>query len=87
MIDTRSEKLFENLLVSNKSIGSVCVQIVLFSKRISVLTEHLKLFKNDSHSKRGLINIVNKRKKLLKYIKVKNEKDYISVITFLGLRK
>ena len=67
--------------------GSTEVQIALLTKRINELSEHFKVNKKDHHSRRGLLGMVNNRRKLLKYLKGKNETEYLSLIKKLGLRK
>lgn len=67
--------------------GSVEAQVAVLTERIKNLTEHVKINKKDNHSKRGLLLMVNRRKKLLKYIKAKNPEDYEALIKKLGLRK
>lgn len=66
--------------------GSSEVQIALLSARITLLTEHLKLHKKDFHSRRGLMSLVNRRRKLLSYLKVKKAGLYNKVIQTLNLR-
>lgn len=67
--------------------GSPEVQIALLTHRISYLTEHLKTHKKDHHSRRGLIHMVNNRRKLLAYLKSKAVVRYTTVIKRLGIRK
>ena len=67
--------------------GSTEVQVALLTKKINELSEHFKIHKKDHHSRRGLLGMINNRRKLLKYLKGKNEKDYKSLIKKLGLRK
>lgn len=67
--------------------GSAASQIAVLTERIRNLTEHMKNNHKDEHSKRGLLLMVNRRKKLLAYIKRRNEKDYEELIKKLGLRK
>lgn len=67
--------------------GSAEVQVALLSANITSLTEHLKKHKKDVHSKRGLVGMVNQRRKLLNYLKGKNEPRYVSLIAELGIRK
>lgn len=67
--------------------GSTEVQIALLTKRINELSDHFKVNKKDHHSRRGLLGMVNNRRKLLKYLKGKNESEYSSLIKKLGLRK
>ena len=67
--------------------GSPEVQIALLSGRIGYLTEHLTLHKKDHHSRRGLLRLVGRRRKLLDYLKEKNVDRYKGVIERLGIRK
>ncbi len=67
--------------------GSVEVQAALLTARIKELTEHLKNHKKDSSSRRGLIMMVNKRRKLLGYLQSKDDARYKELISKLGLRK
>ena len=67
--------------------GSVESQVAVLTERIRNLTEHMKAMPKDNHSKRGLLAMVNRRKKLLAYIKGRNPADYESIIKKLGLRK
>ncbi|MDE2760550.1 MAG: 30S ribosomal protein S15 [Paracoccaceae bacterium] len=67
--------------------GSPEVQIAVLSFRIKSLTEHFKTHKKDNHSRRGLLNMVAKRRKLLDYLKRKDEERYKTIITSLGLRR
>ena len=67
--------------------GSPEVQIALLTSRITYLTEHVKVHKKDHHSRRGLLMMVNKRRKLLDYMKNKNLTAYKKLISDLGLRK
>ncbi len=67
--------------------GSPEVQIAVLSFRIKSLTEHFKTHKKDNHSRRGLLNMVAKRRKLLDYLKRKDEERYKAIIASLGLRR
>lgn len=67
--------------------GSPEVQIALMSARISYLTEHFKENAKDHHSRRGLLRLVSRRRKLLDYLKSKDVESYRSVIKRLGIRK
>ncbi|WP_372796561.1 30S ribosomal protein S15 [Pontiella sp.] len=67
--------------------GSVEVQVALLTTRIKELTEHLKIHKKDHSSRRGLIMMVNKRRKLLGYLQKKDDARYKELIGKLGLRK
>ena len=67
--------------------GSPEVQVAILSSRIATLTEHFKGHKNDNHSRRGLLMMVAQRRKLLDYLKAKDEARYNTLITRLGLRR
>ena len=67
--------------------GSPEVQIAVLSKRISDLTEHLKVHKKDNHSRRGLLKMVGHRRNLLAYLKKTDIERYRSIVKRLGLRK
>jgi small subunit ribosomal protein S15 len=67
--------------------GSPEVQVALLTTRIVQLTEHFKEHKHDHHSRRGLLKMVNQRRKLLDYLKGKNQQRYKDLISSLGLRR
>ncbi|MDI9613900.1 MAG: 30S ribosomal protein S15 [Acidobacteriota bacterium] len=67
--------------------GSPEVQIAILSEKISYLTEHFKVHAKDHHSRRGLLRMVGKRRRLLDYLKDKDIKRYRTVIDRLGIRK
>ncbi len=67
--------------------GSPEVQIALLSDRITQLTEHFKVHVKDHHSRRGLLKLVSRRRRLLDYVRSKNEERYRSIISRLGIRK
>jgi small subunit ribosomal protein S15 len=67
--------------------GSPEVQIGLLTHRISYLTEHLKIHKKDHHSRRGLLMLVGKRRRLLNYVKNNSVQRYREIISNLGLRR
>ena len=67
--------------------GSPEVQIAILSSRIATLTEHFKVHKKDNHSRRGLLKMVSQRRKLLDYVKQKNESRYQDIIKRLVLRR
>jgi small subunit ribosomal protein S15 len=67
--------------------GSPEVQVALLSKRIAELTEHFAQHKKDHHSRQGLLMLVNKRRKLLDYLKAKDQDRYRDLIERLGLRR
>ena len=72
---------------SEADTGSPEVQVALFSARIDELTEHFKANEKDHHSRRGLLRLVNNRRKLLDYLKSKDLKRYREIIKSLGLRR
>ncbi len=67
--------------------GSPEIQIAILTQRINNLTDHFKNHAKDVHSRRGLLKMVNRRRKLLDYLNSKNEKSYLEMIKTLGLRK
>jgi len=67
--------------------GSPEVQVAVLSSRIAALTEHFKTHAKDNHSRRGLLKLVAQRRKLLDYVKAKDEARYQSLIERLGLRR
>jgi len=73
--------------LADKDTGSPEVQIALLTKRISDLTEHLKTHKHDHHSRRGLLLLVGRRRRLLKYVAQVDVERYRSLIERLGLRR
>ena len=83
--DKRKE-LVKEYAKNDKDKGSTKVQVAILSERISNLTEHLKKNKKDQSTRRGLLKMVGKRKKLLSYLKDKSSETYKSVIKSLGLR-
>lgn len=72
---------------SDADTGSAEVQIAVLSKRISDLTEHLKAHKRDHHSRRGLLMLVGRRRRLLEYLKREDIERYRELIARLGLRR
>ncbi|MGZ3579792.1 MAG: 30S ribosomal protein S15 [Syntrophales bacterium] len=88
MLDTEKRKnVINNFQLHAVDTGSPEVQIALLSARIEYLTEHFKAHKKDHHSRRGLLKLVGKRRRLLDYLRKKDVERYRSVIQRLGLRK
>ena len=81
------KEIIESLKINSKDVGSSDLQIGLFSEKISSLTEHFKKNKDDKHSTRGLLKAVNRRKRLLVFLKNNNLKSYKNILTKLNLRK
>ena len=84
--ETKKE-LIEKYKQHDADTGSPEVQIGLLTHRISYLTEHLKVHKKDHHSRRGLLMLVGKRRRLLNYVKGSDVQRYRSIIETLGLRR
>ena len=80
-------KVIKEVNVHEKDTGSTDVQVALLSKSIDKLVSHLKKHPQDVHSKKGLIQMVIRRKKLLAYLKKTSEKRYSAVIKKIGLKK
>ena len=72
---------------NDKDSGSPNVQAAILTERIKNLTDHLKTHSKDFSTRRGLLTMVGKRRRVLDYIKYKNEENYFKVIEALGLRK
>ena len=72
---------------SETDTGSASVQIAILTTRINALTDHLKSHSKDNHSRRGLLAMVSKRRKLLDYIKERNPQQYLDLINSLQIRK
>lgn len=88
MLDSEKRKdVINNFQLHAVDTGSPEVQIALLSARIEYLTEHFKTHKKDHHSRRGLLKLVGKRRRLLDYLRKKDVERYRSVIQRLGLRK
>ncbi|MCB0357408.1 MAG: 30S ribosomal protein S15 [Bdellovibrionales bacterium] len=81
------QQIIQHFKGSELDTGSSEVQIALLTFRINRLTEHFKTHKKDYHGQRGLVRMVNRRRKLLDYLKSKKEENYTKIISELGLRK
>lgn len=79
--------IIEKVHKHEKDTGSSEVQIAILTERINQLTTHLKTYKGDHHSRRGLLKLVGRRRRLLTYLSDHNPKHYRALITKLGLRK
>ena len=86
---TKEEKaqIMAEYAVHEGDTGSPEVQIAVLTKRINELTEHLKVHKNDNHSRRGLFKMVGHRRNLLGYLMKKDIERYRAIISKLGIRK
>ena len=79
-------KLIKKFSNNDNDTGSTGIQIAILSERINNLTEHFKTHNKDKHSKRGLVAMVNKRKKLLNYLLIKDKELYNQIIKKLNIR-
>ena len=84
---TRKKEIIDKYSRKNNDTGSPEVQIGLLTYRISYLTEHLKIHKKDHHSRRGLLMLVGRRRRLLNYVKFKDVNRYRTIIDTLGLKR
>jgi small subunit ribosomal protein S15 len=80
-------KIVSEFRTKESDTGSSQVQIALLTQRINDLTEHFKVHKKDNHSRRGLLKMVSRRRKLLDYLKRKDINEYHEIINKLGLRR
>ena len=85
-VETRA-RITEEYRINDKDTGSAQLQIAIITERIRYLTDHLRVHKKDVHSRRGLINMVSKRRRLLKYLTNEDIDRYQSLIARLGLRR
>ncbi|MCH8288913.1 MAG: 30S ribosomal protein S15 [Candidatus Marinimicrobia bacterium] len=86
---TKEEKsnIVSEFGTGEKNTGSTEVQIALLTRRIANLTEHLKQHKHDHHTRRGLVMMVGKRRRLLNYLEIKHLEKYRDLIKTLNLRR
>ena len=88
MISTeKKSKIVSELQTTKADTGSAAVQVGIFTERIKELTEHLKTNKKDFAARRGLLQLVGKRKRLLQYIAAKDGQAYLDLIKKLGIRR
>ena len=83
----KKKDIIKSLAINDRDVGSAEIQIGLLSQKIEKLAEHFKKFKKDKHSTIGLNKSVNRRKRLLNYLKKNNSESYNKVIKQLNLRK
>lgn len=84
--DSKS-KIIKANRVHESDTGSPEVQVALLSEKITKLTQHLKLHKKDNHSRRGLLQMVNKRRRLLAFLKKSDEDRYTNLVEKIGIGK
>lgn len=83
----RKSELIGSYRTHNSDTGSPEVQVAILSERIGYLTEHFKTHTKDHHSRRGLLQLVGRRRRLLDYLKGKDSERYTGLIKRLGIRK
>jgi small subunit ribosomal protein S15 len=86
MDKAKKQEIIKEFAINENDVGSADVQIAVLSTRISEITEHLKYHKKDHHSRRGLIAMVNKRRKLMQYLAKKDINRYEALVKKLGIR-
>ena len=84
---TTKRGVIEKFSRHKKDVGSPEVQIALLSERIAQLTEHFKAFPKDHHSRRGLLNMVSRRRRLVEYLKKSDTERYKKLVKMLGAKR
>ena len=87
LVKEKKTKIIDEFKIHAKDTGSAEVQIAILTERINSLGDHFKQHKKDFHSRRGLLSLVGRRRRLLNYLKKKDVKKYEEVLEKLSLRK
>ena len=87
LVTQKKQEIINTYKLHDSDTGSPEVQIAILTERITYLTEHFKIHKQDHHSRRGLLKIVGQRRRLLDYLKSKDVDRYKVVIEKLGIRR
>jgi small subunit ribosomal protein S15 len=88
MLDAETrDRITQEYRLNSQDTGSADLQVAILTERIRQLTDHLRVHKKDVHSRRGLVNMVSKRRRLLKYLTNEDVDRYQSLIARLGLRR
>ena len=87
LLKERKTQVIDNFKVHPKDSGSAVVQVALLTEQINYLTGHFKVHRKDFHSRRGLLIMIGKRRRLLSYLKKSNPKKYEETLDRLDLRK
>ena len=87
LVHGKKTEIIENYRIHTTDTGSPEVQIAILSERIGYLTDHFKTHKKDHHSRRGLLKLVGRRRRLLDYLKRNDQTRYTEIIGRLGIRK
>jgi len=83
----RKQELIKQNAIKKNDTGSPEVQIAILTQRITTLTDHFKIHKKDNHSRRGLLKMVSRRRRLLDYVRAKDEARYKTIIERHGIRR
>jgi small subunit ribosomal protein S15 len=87
LVKDKKNKIIKDNRLHNSDTGSPEVQVALLTEKITKLSDHLKTHKKDNHSRRGLLQMVNKRRRLLAYLKRKDEERYNVLLEKLEMSK
>ena len=87
LVKEKKSEVIDNFKVHANDTGSPAVQVALLTEKINYLSDHFKSHKKDFHSRRGLLKMIGKRRRLLDYLKAKNPEKYQETIEKLNLRK
>lgn len=87
LVKEKKQKIISDYKEHTKDTGSSAVQVALLTERINQLGDHFKLHKKDHHSRRGLLSMVGKRRRLLSYLKKADSKKYQEMLDKLNLKK
>ncbi|HEY6874095.1 MAG TPA: 30S ribosomal protein S15 [Geobacteraceae bacterium] len=87
LVTEKKQEIIDKFKLHDSDTGSPEVQIAILTERITYLTEHFKVHKKDHHSRRGLLKIVGQRRRLLDYVKKKDDARYKAIIEKLGIRR
>ena len=87
LVTEKKQEIINKFKLHDSDTGSPEVQIAILTERITYLTEHFKVHKKDHHSRRGLLKLVGQRRRLLDYVKKKDDARYKTIIEKLGIRR
>jgi small subunit ribosomal protein S15 len=87
LVKEEKTKIIEEYATKDGDTGSPEVQVAILTRRINTLTEHLRAHKHDHHSRRGLLQMVGRRRRLLRYLQTNDVERYRALIERLGLRR
>jgi small subunit ribosomal protein S15 len=87
LVTEKKQEIINKFKLHESDTGSPEVQIAILTERITYLTEHFKIHKKDHHSRRGLLKLVGQRRRLLDYVKKKDDARYKTIIEKLGIRR